>query len=152
MLGYEGLRWFIKKLEYQTVCPFVRIDSPRSLSRKRVCPCPLEPKGGGGQRQHSLAGEGVGEPIRTTREKATRLRVRGRELIQTTTGEKDRHSIYFVGRVLLCIIGGETSAGILEQSKGARNRVEIGLSYRPTRLHRLAEWISRNPFLGSLKV
>jgi hypothetical protein len=28
-----------------------------------------------------------------------------------------------------------------EQSKGARNRVGIGLSYRPARLHRLAELI-----------
>ncbi len=33
------------------------------------------------------------------------------------------------------------SAGILKQSKGARNRVGIGLSYRPARPHRLAESI-----------
>ncbi len=33
------------------------------------------------------------------------------------------------------------SAGILEQSMGARNLVGIGLSYRPSRLHRLAESI-----------
>ncbi len=33
-------------------------------------------------------------------------------------------------------------AGILEQSMGARNRAEIGLSYRPVRLYRLAESIS----------
>jgi hypothetical protein len=33
------------------------------------------------------------------------------------------------------------SAGILEQSMGARNRVAIGLSYPPTRLHRLVESI-----------
>ncbi len=32
-------------------------------------------------------------------------------------------------------------AGILEQSMGARNRVGIGLSYRPARLRRLAEAI-----------
>ncbi len=31
-----------------------------------------------------------------------------------------------------------SSAGILEQSMGARNRVGKGLSYRPARLHRLA--------------
>jgi hypothetical protein len=31
------------------------------------------------------------------------------------------------------------SAGILEQSMGARNRVGIRLSYRPARLHRLPE-------------
>jgi hypothetical protein len=30
-------------------------------------------------------------------------------------------------------------AGIFKQSMGARNRVGIGLSYRPARLHRLAE-------------
>jgi hypothetical protein len=33
------------------------------------------------------------------------------------------------------------SAGILEQSMGARNQVGIGLPYRPARLHRLAESI-----------
>jgi hypothetical protein len=44
------------------------------------------------------------------------------------------------------------SAGILEQSMGARNRVGIGLSHWPARLHRQAESISRNRFLGSLKV
>jgi hypothetical protein len=43
------------------------------------------------------------------------------------------------------------SAGILEQYMGARNRVGIGLSYRPARLHWLAESISWNRFLGSLK-
>ncbi len=40
--------------------------------------------------------------------------------------------------------------GILEQSIGARNRVGIGLLYRPTRLHRLAESILG--FLKSLKI
>ncbi len=33
----------------------------------------------------------------------------------------------------------KTCAEILEQSMEARNRVGIGLSYRPARLHRLAE-------------
>jgi hypothetical protein len=32
-------------------------------------------------------------------------------------------------------------AGILEQSMGAKNRVEIGLPYRPAKLQRLAESI-----------
>ncbi len=41
---------------------------------------------------------------------------------------------------------------ILEQSMGARKRVRIGLSYRPARIHRLAESIPWNWFLGSLKV
>ncbi len=44
------------------------------------------------------------------------------------------------------------SAGIFKQSMGARNRVGIGLSYRPTRLHSLAELVHWNRFLGSLKV
>jgi hypothetical protein len=35
---------------------------------------------------------------------------------------------------------------------GARNRVGIGLSYRPARLHRLAESILWTRFMGSLKV
>ncbi len=45
-------------------------------------------------------------------------------------------------------------AGILEQSMEARNRVGIGLSLscRPARLHRLAESIPWNRFLGFLKV
>jgi hypothetical protein len=34
----------------------------------------------------------------------------------------------------------------------ARNRVGIGLSYRPARLHRLAEFIPWNRFLGSINV
>ncbi len=42
-------------------------------------------------------------------------------------------------------------AGILEQSMGARNRVGIGLSYRPARLHRLAESISLESIPGLLK-
>ncbi len=38
------------------------------------------------------------------------------------------------------------------QSMGARNRVGIGLSYRPARLHSLAELVPWNRFLGSFKV
>ncbi len=48
-------------------------------------------------------------------------------------------------RVLFC-------AEILEQFMGARNRVGIGLLYRPARLNRLAESIPWNRFLDSLKV
>jgi hypothetical protein len=43
-------------------------------------------------------------------------------------------------------------AGIFKHSMVARNRLGIGLSYRPARLHWLAELISKNRFLGSLKV
>jgi hypothetical protein len=35
---------------------------------------------------------------------------------------------------------------------GARNREGMGLSYRPARLHRLAEFIPWNRFLGSINV
>jgi hypothetical protein len=42
--------------------------------------------------------------------------------------------------------------GIFKQSLRARKRLEIGLSYRPARLHRLTELIPWNRFLGPLKV
>ncbi len=45
-----------------------------------------------------------------------------------------------------------SSAGIFKQSIGVMNQVGIGLSYRPARLHRLAELIPWNWFLGSLNV
>jgi hypothetical protein len=35
---------------------------------------------------------------------------------------------------------------------GARNRVGIGLSYRPARLHRLAEFIPWNRFLDFINI
>jgi len=38
----------------------------------------------------------------------------------------------------------QARAGIFKQSMGARNRVGIGLSYRPARLHRLAKCIPWN--------
>ncbi len=44
-----------------------------------------------------------------------------------------------------------SGAGIFKQSMAARNRVGIGLSYWPAKLHRLAELIPWNR-LGSLKV
>jgi hypothetical protein len=40
-------------------------------------------------------------------------------------------------------------AGIFKKSMGARNREGIGLSYRPARLHRLAEFIPWNQFRGA---
>jgi hypothetical protein len=43
-------------------------------------------------------------------------------------------------------------AGIFKQSMGARNQVGIRLSYRPARLHRLAEFIPWNRFLGSINI
>jgi hypothetical protein len=49
-------------------------------------------------------------------------------------------------------LGIDACAGIFKQSIGARKWVGIGLSYRPARLHRLAELIVWNRFLGFLKV
>jgi hypothetical protein len=43
-------------------------------------------------------------------------------------------------------------AGILKHFMGARNRVGIGLYYRPARLHRLAEFNAWNLFLGFINV
>ncbi len=43
-------------------------------------------------------------------------------------------------------------AEIFKESMGTRNQGGIGLSYRPARLHRLAEFVPGNRFLGSLKV
>ncbi len=43
-------------------------------------------------------------------------------------------------------------AGIFNNLWGARNRIGIGLSYRPARLHSLAELVPLIRFLGSLKV
>jgi hypothetical protein len=43
-------------------------------------------------------------------------------------------------------------AGIFKQSMGAWIRVEIWLSYRLARIHRLAELTPWNRFLSSLKV
>jgi hypothetical protein len=43
-------------------------------------------------------------------------------------------------------------AGIFKKSMGARHRVGIGLSYWPAGLHRLAELMPWNQFLGSINV
>jgi hypothetical protein len=45
-----------------------------------------------------------------------------------------------------------TAAGIFKQSMGARNPVGTGLSFRPFRLHRRAELVPWNRFLGALKI
>ncbi len=45
-----------------------------------------------------------------------------------------------------------TWAGIFKESMGTRNRGGIGLSYRPARLHRLAELIPWNRFRGPINV
>jgi hypothetical protein len=42
--------------------------------------------------------------------------------------------------------------GIFKKSMGARNRGGIGLSYRPARLHRLAEFIPWNQFRGPINI
>ncbi len=59
-----------------------------------------------------------------------------------------RHS-EFCGRAHSEVRNGRerNRAGIFKQSMGARYREGKGLSYRPTRLHRLAEFIPWNRFL-----
>jgi hypothetical protein len=54
------------------------------------------------------------------------------------------YSLYFSYRT--------PSLNYFKQSMGARSGVGIGLSYRPARLHMLAELIPKDLFLGSLKV
>ncbi len=46
----------------------------------------------------------------------------------------------------------EVRAGIFKAAMGARNRGGRGLSYRPARLHRLAEFIPWNRFRGPIHV
>jgi hypothetical protein len=48
----------VQYLEYQNVCPFVRIGSPPSPSPPSECVTPWNQRGGGGQ--HSLAGKRAG--------------------------------------------------------------------------------------------
>ncbi len=43
-------------------------------------------------------------------------------------------------------------AGIFKKYMGARNQGGIGLSYRPARLHRLAEFIPWNQFRGPINI
>ncbi len=90
------------------------------------------------------------------------------------TGENPPLTVFFpryFSRILLCqhqqqysgsatfdtgpqirTTGLRISAGIFKQFIGARNRVGIGLSFWPGRLHSLAELVPWNRFLGSLKV
>jgi hypothetical protein len=62
----------------------------------------------------------------------------------TCRNEKDDNKLFFIYSI--------NCARIFKQSMGAINRVGIGLTYWPTRLHSLAELIPWNRFLGSLKV
>ncbi len=55
---------YIIQYTYHSVCPFVGIGTAHHLSRKRVCPPPPEPKGGGPGGTHSPACEGVGDDWR----------------------------------------------------------------------------------------
>ncbi len=67
--------------------------------------------------------------------------------VATTEEEKSRGEI---GEVYsICPL---SSAGIFKQSMVARNRVGIGLPYRPARQHRLAELIPWNRFPGCFNV
>jgi hypothetical protein len=50
------------------------------------------------------------------------------------------------------LVAAMSRAGIFKESMGARHQGGIGLSYWPARLHRLAEFIPENRFLGSINV
>jgi hypothetical protein len=52
---------------------------------------------------------------------------------------------------ILTITQGSTSDGIFRQSMGARNRLGIGMLYRPARLHSLAELVLWNRFRAPKK-
>jgi hypothetical protein len=54
--------------------------------------------------------------------------------------------------ILMLRVRISSCAGIFRQPMRARNRVGIRLSFRPARLHRLAESIPWNRLLGSIKV
>ncbi len=67
-----------------------------------------------------------------------------------TFGQLPLFTLYLVGGKYG---GGQlSSAGLFKQSIGAKNRIGIELSYRPARLHRLAELIPWNRFSGSFKI
>ncbi len=69
--------------------------------------------------------------------------------------------LYFIQHCFVCRpsdstvsedAGIEPRAGIFKKSMGARNWGGRGLSYRPAWLHRLADFIPWNRFLGSINV
>ncbi len=55
-------------------------------------------------------------------------------------------------KILPCLCRKSPELEFLKKSIGARHRVGRGLSYRPARLYRLAEFIPWNRFLGSMNV
>jgi hypothetical protein len=72
------------------------------------------------------------------------------EIISFTKSSKNRMQIRLKNDIFVFI--SFSRAGIFKKSMGARHREGIGLSYRPARLHRLAEFIPWNRFLGSINV
>jgi hypothetical protein len=60
--------------------------------------------------------------------------------------------LYLIFAANLLFLSFVYRAGIFKHSMGARNRGGIGLSYRPAWLHRLAEFIPQNRFLGFINV
>jgi hypothetical protein len=71
----------------------------------------------------------------------------GELVLMLYMGRRERSSIPVRAIIIFGCLAGEAlssvplhfCAGILEQSMGPRNRVRIGLSYRPAKLHRLAD-------------
>jgi hypothetical protein len=64
------------------------------------------------------------------------------------TNSHCEHGVYYH----ICVTHTRVQSLNFKQSMGARNRGGIGLSYRPARLHRLAEFITWNRFPGYINV
>jgi hypothetical protein len=114
---------------------------------------------GGQQRQVVFAGQQVGPRIGRVltgsrgqlRTRSTRRICRNKKNLRNGCsfcyGSKFPESVTATawnGTVVLC--------WNFKHSMGARNRGGIGLSFRPARLHRLAEFMPWNRFLGSINV
>ncbi len=55
-------------------------------------------------------------------------------------------------RILYNTTSERSELKFLKKSMGARHRGGIGFSYRPARLHRLAEFIPLNQFRGTINI
>ncbi len=80
-------------------------------------------------------------PLRKPMEESARILPIHRKICRLWSGRSSAIQVaplWFIDKVLIYT----SCAGNLEQPMGVRNRVGIGLSYRPARLHRLAESIS----------
>ncbi len=68
------------------------------------------------------------------------------------TTAKPHVFLYIFASMVALYVSQSPELEFFKQSMGARNRVGIGLSYRPARPHKLAEFIPWNQFLGFINV